>query len=137
MAKVLLEFEENYDFDLIGICSHIKDYRIVWELNRHLKLNLSKDSNYELTRNGQQQSHPFYFFCDESNLIDYYLIGNRSNLGLLIPEESKCDYLLIIKGNIADISIHKILDKLNAIKNILTAYSIKIVELRSKENLLF
>ena len=134
MAKLLLEIEENYDFQLIGICSHIKDYRMVWELNNNLSLDLCKDSNYELHQKGQQQSHAFHHFCDEENLVDYFLIGNRSESGLLIPEESKCDYLLVIKGN-ANESL--LLSRINAIKHVLTAYSIEVEELKSKDNLLF
>lgn len=137
MAKLLLEIEEDYAFKLVGICSHIKDYRLVWELNKHLGLDLCKDSNYELQNKGASQSHVFHHFCDEENLIDYFLIGNRSNAGLLIPEESKCDYLFVIKGNISESDVVSFLDKMNNIKTILTAYTIDVEALRSKENLLF
>ena len=48
MPKLVLELTEDFDFDLIGICSHIKDYRLVWELKKCdylflIKGNLSDD----------------------------------------------------------------------------------------------
>ena len=41
MAKYKLDIEEeNDDFLIIGICSHIKDYRITWLINQQLNLEL-------------------------------------------------------------------------------------------------
>lgn len=138
MSKFLLKIEEDFDFNLIGICSHIKDYRMVWELNKNLGLDLCKDSNYELQQKSQKQSHAFHHFCDEENLTDYFLIGNRSDAGLLIPEENKCDYLLVIKGNVlSDEEMNQLLKKINLISQVLTAYEIEVEELKSKKNLIF
>jgi len=138
MSKVLLEIEENYDFDLIGICCHIKDYRMVWELNQQLGLDLCKDSNFDLHYKKHKQSHPFHHFCDDENLTDYFLIGNRSENGLLIPEENKCDYLLVIKGQrLSAAGKIAFLKQINAIKHVLTAYEIEVEELKSKANLIF
>ena len=42
--KHLLEEEYEYDFKLLGICCHEKDYRLCWAVNSTLDLNLSKSN---------------------------------------------------------------------------------------------
>ena len=48
MAKITkhhLDFENEIDYDLIGICSHVGDYRLVWSMNELLNLNLVKSND--------------------------------------------------------------------------------------------
>jgi len=137
MAKLTLEIEEEYDFDLIGICSHAKDYRLSWELNKQLAFDLIKDENFELTVKGEKQNHSFFSFIDDENLIEYYLINNRSEKGVLVPEEKKSDYFLLIKGVIRTGMTSELVQRIASIKNVLTTYEIEVEELRSKNNLLF
>jgi hypothetical protein len=40
--KHLLVEEYEYDFSLLGICCHEKDYRLCWAVNSTLDLNLTK-----------------------------------------------------------------------------------------------
>ena len=40
--KHLLEEKYEFDFNLLGICCHEKDYRLCWAVNSTLRLNLSK-----------------------------------------------------------------------------------------------
>ena len=42
--KYLLEEDYEFDFNLLGICCHEKDYRLCWAVNSTLNLNLSKSS---------------------------------------------------------------------------------------------
>ena len=137
MVKLTLEIEEEYDFELIGICSHAKDYRLSWELNQQLEFDLGKDDNLELNTKGDKQSHSFFSFIDEENLIEYYLINNRSESGFLIPEEKKSDYFLLIRGVLREGRVEELVREIAMIKNVLTTYSIKVDRLKSKSNLLF
>ena len=137
MAKLVLEFEDDYDFQLIGICSHVKDYRICWELNQHIELDLVKEDNFSIYIKGNEQTYPFYKFHDEESLKEYYLIGNRGELGLLIPEESEIDYFLMIKGHIVNNEIEDLSKKISKIKSVLTTILIDTSQLKSKENLVF
>jgi len=65
MAKLTLEVEEDYDFELVGICSHAKDYRLSWEINNVLEFDLEKGENYEINIKGDNQSYSFFSFIDE------------------------------------------------------------------------
>ena len=64
MAKLTLDFYQDFDFDLIGICSHVKDYRLVWALNNYLGYDFAKGDNYDLNLKGEKQSHSFYEYVD-------------------------------------------------------------------------
>lgn len=137
MVKLTLEFEENIDFQLIGISSHVKDYRISWEINERLKLDLAKDKSLSLFLKEEEQRFPFYSFVDQEELIEYYLIGNRSDYGILIPEENNSDYFMLVKGHITAQEIKALAIKISKLKPVLTAYVIEAEKLKSKANLIF
>lgn len=135
--KLSLEIEEDYDFELVGICCHLKDYRLCWEINRSCKLNLVKGEDLELKVKNELHSYSFYEFQDADNLLQYYLINNRGEYGYLIPEEKNCDYLLLVKGNVSQDDMRDILQKTNEIKQILATYPLHVQGLKSKKNLIF
>lgn len=137
MAKLTLEVEEVYDFELIGICSHAKDYRLSWEMNKTLELDLVKGDDYELSVKGEKQSYSFFNFIDEENWVEYYLINNRTVNGILIPEEKKADYFLLIRGVLRGGQKESLVKGIAEIKNVLTTYEIEVESLKSKSNLLF
>ena len=137
MAKLTLEVEEDYDFELVGICSHVKDYRLSWEINKALEYDLEKDDNYEINVKGDRQSYSFFSFIDDENLVEFYLINNRRSNGILIPEEKKSDYFLMIRGVLRGGHKEELIEKISNIKNVLTTYEIEVDQLKSKSNLLF
>lgn len=137
MSKFSLEIEEDFEFFMLGICSHVKDYRLCWEINKEFDIQLQKESDLEVISNGEMKSYSFNTYENTSNPNDFYLIGNKSELGYLIPEEKKCDYFLIVKGPIEEDQEVDIIKRLNASKNILTCYPIEAADLKSKNNLIF
>lgn len=137
MAKLILEVEEEYGFELVGICSHAKDYRLSWEMNKALEFDLEKEENYEINTKGDNQSYSFFSFIDDENLVEYYLINNRCSKGVLIPEEKKADYFLLIRGVLRGGQKEGLINMIGEIKNVLTTYEVEVGELKSKSNLLF
>ncbi len=137
MAKLTLEIVEDYDFELFGICSHIKDYRLSWSINQTLGFDLIKESDLELNQKSGVQSYSFFSYVDDENLIEYYLISNRCENGLLIPEEKKSDYFLLIKGVLRGGEKENILKRIAGLKHVLTTYEVEVETLKSKNNLLF
>jgi len=137
MVKLSLEIEEDFEFDLIGICCHIKDYRLSWEINRQLGISLKKENDLELNVKDLSQSFSFYEFLDEDNHLEYFLINNRSDNGYLLPEEKSCDYMLLVKGSIGETQKNLMIQKISGIKFVLTSYGIDVKQLKSKKNLLF
>lgn len=136
MSKIILSIEEDYDFALLGISCHTKDYRLCWELNKVLNFDLIRAIDLEINKTTIDK-YSFYEYIDEEHYLEYYLISNRSITGYLIPEQKKVDFFFMIKGNISDYLIDDILSKTNAISSVLTSFKIDPNQLKSKQNLLF
>lgn len=136
MAKFTLDFEDDFDFKLIGIFSHVKDYRLCWEINQVLSFDLQKSENLTITFKGKNQAYSLFEYISEEDMLDYYLIANRSEFGTLVPEE-KCDYFLIIKGIIKDPDVELLIQRINELKLVLATANIEVDQLKSKENLIF
>lgn len=139
MAKFLLEEEFEFDFSLLGISSHVKDYRLCWAVNKALDLDLVKLEDEIIIRqkNGEDQSvFSIYYYLEKDNEIEFELICNRHEHGYLIPELKSADYFLKISeyydGNLDEII--QLLRKANLIN---MAFEIDVNTLRSKQNLLY
>ncbi len=137
MSKVLLSLEEDYDFTLIGISCHTKDYRLCWEVNKALNIDLIRSEDLELNKKNEITSFSFYEFIDEDNHLEYYLISNLGNNGYLIAEQKKVDFFLLLKGSTSTNQIQDIICKINSLSLVLTSFNINPNQLKSKQNLLF
>lgn len=162
MGKHTLEIEYDYDFVLIGISSHEKDYRFCWALNNKLKLELSKKESLEIK--GKKQSTPSYFsfftFDDQDQFTEYSVLANfseskslavtedtlfgkelklneQSENEFLIPEHKQMNYLFVIHGDMDDDEVQEIIRQIKEIDIVLTAVRIDPKTLRSKQNLIF
>ncbi|MCG8575682.1 MAG: IPExxxVDY family protein [Flavobacteriales bacterium] len=138
MAKHKLIIEEEYEFELIGICSNYSDYRLCWGINKALNIQLSKGNDYEVTLKKEgENKYSFYEYYDEDEHIEYYLIKNLSNTyKRLIPEKDQIDYFIIIKNNYVR-DVNDMVTRLKGIESILTAFIFDVEELKSKSNLEF
>lgn len=137
MSKILLSLEEDYDFSLIGISCHSKDYRLCWELNKALKVSLIRAGDYEITKKKEISQHAFYEYFDDENHLEFYLIGNKGSKGNLITEQKTTDFFLLLKGSLMDYQLNEFTSKINALNLVLTAFKIDPESLKSKQNLLF
>ena len=138
--KYLLEEEYEFDFNLLGICCHEKDYRLCWAVNSTLNLSLSKASE-DIELIFSKESKPdanfsIYSYIDQYNSDQYFLISNKCQRTWLIPEKSHFDFFLMIKSDEKK-SYNLYLNKLRSIPFILTANHVVVKQLKSKENLIF
>lgn len=138
--KYLLEEEYEFDFNLLGICCHEKDYRLCWAVNSTLNLSLSKAGD-DIELIFSKESKPdanfsIYSYIDQYNSDQYYLISNKCQRTWLIPEKSHFDFFLMIKSDEKK-SYNLYLNKLRSIPFILTANHVVVKQLKSKENLIF
>lgn len=141
MAKIqkhTLFLETDYDYDMIGICSHHSDYRLAWGINELFRLHLAKaDDFFEVSlKKNEKSRHSYYFQYDEDNLLDIYLIKNKGEGKFLIPEKQQIDYFLFLKNN-ATFEMDDWLAKLKNHPSILAAFLFDPTEFESTENLSF
>ena len=140
MAKKVLKISEEvkFDFALLGIICHHRDYRLCMSLNNKLEINLSKQDEYVIFNNKrmEDQSFSFYEYVNEEE-DRYNLISNKSLKGFLLPEQNQMDYLFLIRYVRMEIDETEILIKLKQIPIILGAYKLDTSKLKSRENLVF
>jgi hypothetical protein len=139
VVKYTLEEEYDYDFRLVGISCHAKDYRLCWCLNRFLGLGFVKDTNdLEIIGEGffSGSTHSMYSYYDEEDQNEFYLIANRDSRGYLLPEQKQADFLLMIKESLP-LNLDEFIKDLRSLDLILTSFEIDVEKLKSKENLIF
>ena len=137
--KYTLEEEYEYDFRLIGISCHEKDYRLCWGLNNGLCLSLAKEEGeieVLIKKTNEFSKHALYSYFQEDTENEFSLLNNRSKSGYLVPEQAHADYLFMIKESY-DVNIVELISKIKSIPFVLTAFEVKVGELKSKENLIF
>jgi hypothetical protein len=141
MAKFTLDDDDSaeVDFLLIGISSHAKIYRLCWSLNQTMQLKLvNSNAVIELIdpRKKIKNSFEVYDYMDEELRIHFHVIPNKSANGFLLPEFKHVDYIMLLKENII-INLDDVIAKLRLSDQVLTAFEIKIGDVKSVENLLF
>ena len=140
MSKTILEFDsgEEFDFLLIGLVCHHKDYRLCHELNRALELQLVREDDYYLYTPKRVKQAAFSMFKFENEDHDlYYILENKGPHSILIPEQKQIDFFLMIKENFKRINTTDLLGTIKQIPVILGAYLIEAKSLKSKEHLVF
>lgn len=138
MSKLVLELEYDFDFALIGIASHIPNYRLAWLINNSFELDLARMNDIDLEfSNNKKGSFSFYQFDDEESHLTFNLISNRSSAGYLIPEMKQFDFFLQYWGPMSDEELKTFNDSLRKINSVLTSVIIDPTVLKSRNNLLF
>jgi hypothetical protein len=140
MAKLTLEWEASFDFDLIGISSHVPNYRLVYSLNQLLSTDFSR-SEEDLELVSQKQSNAnfaIYNYTNDEDHVDMCIINNRNGYGnLFIPEQKQIDYYMLVWGNYSELSTTELSKLIMKSPHVLTAIQIDPESLKSKNNLLF
>ncbi len=137
--KHILTVDQEYDFEMIGICSHHNDYRLAWGINERLGINLLRcEEEYVATnKKGQRISdHSMYEFKDVDNFTEYYLVKNKSLGKFLIPEKPTIDYFLFLYENYSW-ETDKLIAELREVQSILGVFSFDPEEIESTEQLIF
>ena len=143
------------DYELIAIHSSLEDYKLAYTLNKALGIQLSKNLAYvEISIPEGKSAFSNYIFDDEKNDVVWTLIENKTTIinsnkqttslfeqvditVFLLPEFKKADYLIKIENIDYGFDSESIIEKIQEIKNVTTAYPIDITNLKSKNNLIF
>ena len=138
------------DYSLIAIHSNTEPYKLAFEINQKLKIQLKRCS-YDVSFDANDSMFKLYKHISETYNTKLYLISNKSisekkikdqllfeNLSesfFLIPELKKVEFLLKIEGG--GFNIQNLLKKLNELDSIISCYRAKITAAKSKYNLIF
>ncbi|MNK22900.1 hypothetical protein D3C87_411820 [compost metagenome] len=158
--KLLIDDFVTIDYELIAIHSSLEDYRLAYFINRELSILFEKCPNdIWATTNAGESCFSRFIFEDPGNDSMWNLIQNRNKIistqsntstslfedtdlslttsVFLMPELKKVDYMLKIETIPAFFDLDEVVEKLLAIKQVATAYTIDHKKLKSKNNLIF
>ena len=138
MAKSVLKVQYEYPFEVIGIVSGVKDYRLCHCINTEMKMNFSRNDDLNMVMNKQGDDAFFSYFADTSQETERYLIiGNKGSNAWFFPEIKNVDYLFIAQDPGSWFDRDETLRKLRKLAVVSGAYPIAYDKLKSKENLLY
>ncbi|MEK0442769.1 MAG: hypothetical protein RL403_1747 [Bacteroidota bacterium] len=140
MKKAKLHVEPTFDFELLGIVSPIRDYRMAWLVNKELELNLVKADDLELEFLSTEKLEISQYFLSLPHgfiqLLKNRAINSSEQLAYLIPELKNLDYFLLVQDETDQLELSNFMEKLSKNPLVQSIVRIDISKLKSKENLL-
>ena len=158
--KLLLEDDHNDYYSLISIHCSEEPYKLAYQLNRHLSLQLKRKSlDLDYSNKGLEVTFPIFEFKNYFNHSIYNLVANKcyshtakvhSSGGLfdeidsektvttyLLPEFKTVDFILKIQDDYEKVSIKNLVSKISEIEQVISAYQVENNKIKSKSNLIF
>jgi len=140
MKKAKLQIEPAFDFELLGIVSPIREYRMAWLVNQELEINLVKADDLELEfLNSEKLEIAQYFLSLPHGFIQLLknkALNSSQQLAYLIPELKNLDYFLLVQDETEQLDLSNFMEKLSQNPLVQSIVRIDISKLKSKENLL-
>lgn len=136
MTKMVLDLDYEFEFQLFGICSSVKDYQMALSLNKSLEINLARtDEDYSIFFQSQESLHSMYSFYCEDTHINYELLSNKGSAGHLISKQKQINYFLLVYDNIL-FSEDEICEQIRRISHVRLGFTIPIESVPERENLI-
>ena len=139
MKKKRLEIEYSYDFDLIGVISSAKGYKLAWDINNQLLTRLVRQPDLIVQfKNNTECSFSYFSFENEVNKLK--LFRNKPNdsdsRNFLLSEYPHFDFVILIQGEEYGNS-NRLQELLRNIASIELVAFIPLGALKSKDNFIF
>lgn len=139
MKKNRLEIEYSYDFELLGLTTSAKAYKMAWELNRCLNIRLTKKADL-IIRTKAKEEATYSFHAYETAMNTLRLFKNKPNetqhaRNLLVPEFPHVDYIIMIQGD--ELSSNRLQEELRGIPSVEWVAFIPLDSLKTKNNFIF
>jgi hypothetical protein len=140
MKKSKLVIDYKFDFELLGVISSAKGYKLAWDINQALQIQLVKQPDLVVGfKNSDEKSFSYYAY--ETLLNRLKLFKNKpleqdSGKYFLIPEFPHFDFIILAEMEEQD-SSHQLIHSLRTIRSIELASLIPVDGLKSKLNFVF
>ena len=126
MKTLKLNEDFELDFLILGINSHIKLYKLCWEINKELQTNFVKNKNHMINNN---QDFERFSYTDKNSGNRYNILSNISNTGYLEVKNKSVNYFMIVQGEVYN--TQKIIERLNQIEDILLVFELNLSKIKS------
>ena len=131
--RFTLECDEEFDFIVLEINSHIKAYKLCWNINSSMQFNFEKKTDHNI-KEGLWFSRYTYISDDG---IEYDLLANRSKKGYLVPNQKSINYFLVVKNDYWNQDKLEFMSKLRNIPDILLAFEMDTANLKHIDRFIF
>lgn len=135
LGTQFIDIEPDFDFEVLAISCHEKDYRLAWAMNVHFGWSLTCDKDHAVLERGVRQNFERFTYRDDAEGLMYVLLSNNSVWGKLLPEYSGFDFFLLISGREL-IEKQEIKLGLRKIPFVLALMELQLENVKSKHNLL-
>ena len=139
MKKKKLEIDYSYDFELLGLSTVAKGFKLAWEINNFLNSKLIKVDDLVVDEgNGMASSYSCYQQATPYNVLR--LFRNKPNesdqsKNFLVPEHPHFDFILMIQGQ--ELDSKRLQKELKAIASIELVAFIPLDSFKTKNNFIF
>jgi len=137
-SKLIIEYE--YNFDLLGIASGAKGYKLAWELNNTLGIQLVKQQDLVVGfKNGGEKNFSFYAHERQINRLKLFKnksFENEPGKYFLIPEFPHFDFIILAAME-EHYTHHQLIDLIKSIPAVQLITPIPLEGLKSKSNFIF
>ena len=122
-----VRFNEDFELDflILGINSHIKLYKLCWEINKKLHTRFVKNKNHTINNN---QEFERFSYTNTNSETTYNIISNVSNTGYLDPNNKSINYFMIVQGEIYN--TQKTIERLSQIEDILLVFELNLSKIK-------
>ena len=142
MKKSRLAISVNYDFDLIGITTTMKEYKLAWCINEATDCNFEKADDIKIDFVNLKNITISNFIFETEHII-FHLLKNRLVFNnalcdqFLIPELKSIDYFVKVDGQRDLYPTKAVISSLKELDQIQYITTIDPQNLKQKENLIF
>ena len=119
-TRLTLDCSGELDFAVLAINSHIKAYKLCWNINKLLKLNFEKKKDHRIKE--ELWFARYMYVCDDD--VEYTLLANHSKKGCLIPSQKSVNFFLLIKNDYWQQEKIEFISRLREVKDILLVFEI-------------
>ncbi len=140
MKKSKLVIEYEFDFDVLGITSTLKGYRLAWEINQRLGIHLVKQPDLMVGVKKDIETG-FMYYAFETQLNRLKLLKNQTSevekgKYFLIPEFPRFDFIILARLNELTLA-EPLAECIKKIPSIELVVPLRMDTLRSKSNFVF
>ena len=139
MKKNKLLIEYDFDFQLLGISSPARSFKLAWDVNKALSVNLVKDADLVVGfKNNEERRFLFYSFETPLNRLKLFKnrpVDQETGKYFLIPEFPHFDFIIL--AAMEAYPQQMLVDVLRNVPSIQLVQAIPMEGLKSKANFIF
>jgi hypothetical protein len=135
--QIKLKDPSEQDIFILGIVSSENILKVSWAINQKTHTRLAREENISVIQNktgiGVEFAH--YSYEDETQMLRFRLISNKSDAHYFLEELKNIDYIFLIKGDASENVKESIIQELRKTEGLLSVLHINPGLIKKKEKL--